>query len=92
MSDYRASESVDMWRETEEFSLTKAVEDVGQHSYTQTQALKEKEKTLSMLQATLSNVEKKAETAEQELRSKAGGNPHTGGRGGSCRAADKSPA
>lgn len=39
-----------MWRETEEFSLTKAVEDVGQHSYTQTQALKEKEKTLSMLQ------------------------------------------
>ncbi|KAE8278369.1 hypothetical protein D5F01_LYC23271 [Larimichthys crocea] len=70
MSDYRASESVDMWRETEEFSLTKAVEDVGQHSYTQTQALKEKEKTLSMLQATLSKVEKKAETAEQELRSK----------------------
>ncbi|KAG8004541.1 hypothetical protein GBF38_008821 [Nibea albiflora] len=62
-----------MWRETEEkpeFSLTKAVEDVGQHSYTQTQALKEKEKTLSSLQAALSNVEKKAETAEQELRSK----------------------
>ncbi|TKS66511.1 Coiled-coil domain-containing protein 122 [Collichthys lucidus] len=68
-----------MWRES--VSLTKAVEDVGQHSYTQTQALKEKEKTLSRLQVhvyslliffleTLSNVEKKAETAEQELRSK----------------------
>ncbi|XP_060923253.1 coiled-coil domain-containing protein 122-like [Limanda limanda] len=51
-------------------SLTKAVEDVSQHSFTQTKALKEKQKTLNSLQATLSDVEKKAEMAEQELRSK----------------------
>lgn len=33
-----------------QFSLTKAVEDVSQHGYTQTEALKEKQKTLNSLQ------------------------------------------
>ncbi|XP_019957625.1 coiled-coil domain-containing protein 122 [Paralichthys olivaceus] len=51
-------------------SMTKAVEDVGQHSFTQTEALKETQETLSSLQATLSDGQKKAELAEQELRSK----------------------
>uniref|UniRef100_A0A8P4JVM3 Uncharacterized protein n=1 Tax=Dicentrarchus labrax TaxID=13489 RepID=A0A8P4JVM3_DICLA len=54
-----------------QFSLTKAVEDVSQHGFAQTEALKEKQKTLSSLQVILSDVEKKGETAEQELRSKA---------------------
>ncbi|KAI3366121.1 hypothetical protein L3Q82_009949, partial [Scortum barcoo] len=52
------------------FSLTKAVEDVSQHGCAQIEALKEKQKTLSALQGTLSNVERKCETAEQRLRSK----------------------
>ncbi|XP_054480087.1 coiled-coil domain-containing protein 122-like [Anoplopoma fimbria] len=52
------------------FSLTKAVEDVSQHGYVQTEALKDKQKTLVSLQATLSEVERKSETAERELRSK----------------------
>ncbi|KAM7375257.1 hypothetical protein PAMA_014379 [Pampus argenteus] len=52
------------------FTLTKAVEDVTQHGYTQTETLKEKQKTLISLQACLSDVEKKSEEAEQELRSK----------------------
>ncbi|CAK6973695.1 coiled-coil domain-containing protein 122-like [Scomber scombrus] len=54
-------------------SLTKAVEDVTHHGHAQTEALKEKEKTLSSLQVSLSDVEKKAEEAEQELRSKVRG-------------------
>lgn len=33
-----------------DYSLTKAVEDVSQHGYAQTEALKEKQKTLSTLQ------------------------------------------
>ncbi|KAM7365631.1 hypothetical protein PAMP_016548 [Pampus punctatissimus] len=52
------------------FTLTKAVEDVTQHGYTQTETLKEKQKTLSSLQVCLSDVERKSEEAEQELRSK----------------------
>ncbi|KAM9334137.1 coiled-coil domain-containing protein 122 [Symphorus nematophorus] len=52
------------------FLLTKAVEDVSQHGYAQTEALKDKQKTLSSLQATLSDLEEKVEMAEQELRSK----------------------
>ncbi|KAM8904419.1 coiled-coil domain-containing protein 122 [Spinachia spinachia] len=51
-------------------SLTKAVEDVSQHGFAQTEALKETQKTLLSLQASLSDVERKGETAEQELRSK----------------------
>ncbi|XP_071320874.1 coiled-coil domain-containing protein 122 isoform X2 [Trachinotus anak] len=48
-----------------------AVEDVSKHGCAQIEALKEKEKTLNSLQATLSDVETKGEMAEQELRSKA---------------------
>ncbi|XP_023153634.2 coiled-coil domain-containing protein 122 [Amphiprion ocellaris] len=64
----RASEGG--FQEQPECSLTKAVEDVSHHSYVQTEALKEKQRTLSYLQATLSDVEGKGEVAEQELRSK----------------------
>ncbi|KAK5619262.1 hypothetical protein CRENBAI_018112 [Crenichthys baileyi] len=46
------------------------MEDVSQHSYTQTETLKEKQRTLRSLQATLADVEKKGQHAEQELRSK----------------------
>ncbi|XP_034410438.1 coiled-coil domain-containing protein 122-like [Cyclopterus lumpus] len=52
------------------FSLTKAVEDVSQHGFAQTEALKENKKTLASLQATLSDVKRKGKMAEQELRSK----------------------
>ncbi|XP_058478938.1 coiled-coil domain-containing protein 122-like [Solea solea] len=52
------------------FSLTKAVEDVSHHSFLQSEALKEKQKKLSYLQATLCDVETKGEMAEQELRCK----------------------
>ncbi|KAK9523828.1 hypothetical protein VZT92_017716 [Zoarces viviparus] len=52
------------------FSLTKAVEDVSQHGFAQIESLKEKQKTLISLQATLSDVERKGEMAEQGLRSK----------------------
>ncbi|KAL7370225.1 hypothetical protein ABVT39_022552 [Epinephelus coioides] len=55
--------------EHSEFSLTKAVEDVSQHGCTLTEALEEKEKILSKMQAVLLDVEKKGEMAEQELRS-----------------------
>ncbi|XP_051284292.1 coiled-coil domain-containing protein 122-like [Dicentrarchus labrax] len=68
MSNFRAS---DNGAQKKQFSLTKAVEDVSQHGFAQTEALKEKQKTLSSLQVILSDVEKKGETAEQELRSKA---------------------
>ncbi|XP_018549039.2 coiled-coil domain-containing protein 122 [Lates calcarifer] len=68
MSNLRASE--DGAQENPDFSLTKAVEDVSQHGYTQTEAFKKKQKTLSSLQAALSDVERKGEMAEQELRSK----------------------
>ncbi|KAK2856993.1 hypothetical protein Q5P01_005728 [Channa striata] len=56
--------------ETPEISLSKAVEDVRHHGYVLTETLREKERTLSHLQATLSDAEKKGEIAEQELRSK----------------------
>ncbi|AWO96047.1 putative coiled-coil domain-containing protein 122 [Scophthalmus maximus] len=68
MSDFRVSE--EGAQESPGCSLTRAVEDVGQHSYVQTEALKEKQETLSSLQATLSDIETRGETAEQELRSK----------------------
>ncbi|XP_051798316.1 coiled-coil domain-containing protein 122 [Acanthochromis polyacanthus] len=58
------------FQEQQECSLTKAVEDVSHHTYIQTEALKEKQRTLSSLQAALSDVEGKGEVAEQELRSK----------------------
>uniref|UniRef100_A0AAQ4NXI0 Coiled-coil domain containing 122 n=1 Tax=Gasterosteus aculeatus aculeatus TaxID=481459 RepID=A0AAQ4NXI0_GASAC len=51
-------------------SLTKAVEDISQHGFAQTEALKERQKTLLSLQASLLDVERKGEVAEQELRSK----------------------
>ncbi|KAM9836040.1 coiled-coil domain-containing protein 122 [Aulostomus maculatus] len=54
-----------------QLSLTKAVEDVSQHGYAQTEALKERQKTLSALQETLSDVEKKSEEAEKQLTSTA---------------------
>ncbi|XP_029300355.1 coiled-coil domain-containing protein 122 [Cottoperca gobio] len=66
MSNFGASE--DEIQEKPRFSLTKAVEDVSQHGYAQTEALKDKQKTLNFLQATLSEVEKKGEMMEQELR------------------------
>ncbi|XP_037325120.2 coiled-coil domain-containing protein 122-like [Pungitius pungitius] len=50
-------------------SLTKAVEDVSQHGFAQTEALKERQKTLLTLQASLSDVERTGEMAEHELRS-----------------------
>ncbi|XP_078100191.1 coiled-coil domain-containing protein 122 isoform X1 [Sander vitreus] len=68
MSNFRASEIGT--QDKSGFSLTKAVEDVSQHGYAQTEALKEKQKTLISLQATLSEVEKIGGMAEQELRSK----------------------
>ncbi|KAK5847702.1 hypothetical protein PBY51_016810 [Eleginops maclovinus] len=68
MSTFGASE--DGVQEKPRFSLTKAVEDVSQHGYAQTEALKDKQKTLISLQATLSEVENKGEMLEQELRSK----------------------
>ncbi|XP_067356229.1 coiled-coil domain-containing protein 122 [Channa argus] len=55
---------------TPEFSLSKAVEDVSTHGYALTETLTEKEKRLSALQAAHSDVEKKTEVAQQELRSK----------------------
>ncbi|KAM4560493.1 coiled-coil domain-containing protein 122 [Odontesthes bonariensis] len=60
----------DRFKENPGFSLTKALEDVSLHGYAQTEALMEKERTLSSLLETLSGVEKKGETAEQELKSK----------------------
>ncbi|XP_004066594.2 coiled-coil domain-containing protein 122 [Oryzias latipes] len=53
-----------------ELSLSKAMEDVSQHSFTQEKALREKQRTFSSLQATLSYIENKCDTAEQELGSK----------------------
>ncbi|XP_032362501.1 coiled-coil domain-containing protein 122 isoform X2 [Etheostoma spectabile] len=68
MSNFRASEIGT--QDKSGFTLTKAVEDVSQHGHAQTEALKEKQKTLISLQATLSEVEKIGVMAEQELRSK----------------------
>ncbi|XP_068447112.1 coiled-coil domain-containing protein 122 [Clinocottus analis] len=68
MSNLRESESGT--QEKPGFSLTKAVEDVSQHGFAQTEALKEKKKTLTSLQATLSDIRRKCKMAEQELRSK----------------------
>ncbi|XP_008299997.1 coiled-coil domain-containing protein 122 [Stegastes partitus] len=68
MSDLKASE--EGFQEQPGCSLTKAVEDVSQQGYAQSEALRDKQRTLSALQATLSAVEEKAEVAEQELRSK----------------------
>ncbi|XP_042369391.1 coiled-coil domain-containing protein 122-like [Plectropomus leopardus] len=61
--------SKDGAQEESGFSLTKAVEDVSQHGFAQTEALREKQKILISLQATLSDIEKKNELAERELRS-----------------------
>ncbi|XP_014833905.1 PREDICTED: coiled-coil domain-containing protein 122 [Poecilia mexicana] len=58
------------FQESCEFSLTKAVEDVSQHSHTQTETLREKQKILKTLQAALADIEKKTAHAEQQLRSK----------------------
>ncbi|XP_073318225.1 coiled-coil domain-containing protein 122 [Pagrus major] len=69
MSNYKGIENGT--QEKPEFSLTRAVEDVIQHGYAKTEALREKQRTLSTLQATLSDVEKKRELAEREPRSKA---------------------
>ncbi|XP_027867147.1 coiled-coil domain-containing protein 122 isoform X1 [Xiphophorus couchianus] len=52
------------------FSLTKAVEDVSQHSHTQTETLREKQKTLKSLQAALDAVEKEIPHVEHRLRSR----------------------
>ncbi|XP_063734275.1 coiled-coil domain-containing protein 122-like [Eleginops maclovinus] len=49
MSTFGASE--DGVQEKPRFSLTKAVEDVSQHGYAQTEALKDKQKTLISLQS-----------------------------------------
>ncbi|KAK5875218.1 hypothetical protein CesoFtcFv8_027725 [Champsocephalus esox] len=68
MSTFGASE--DGVQEKPRFSLTKAVQDVSQHGYAQTETLKDKQKTLISLQAVLSGVEKKGEVLEQDLRSK----------------------
>ncbi|XP_071397373.1 coiled-coil domain-containing protein 122 [Centroberyx affinis] len=68
MSNSRASE--DETHEKPEFSLTKALEDVSQQGYAQVVALQEKQLELSSLQAILSDVEKRGEEAELELRSK----------------------
>ncbi|XP_037552739.1 coiled-coil domain-containing protein 122-like [Nematolebias whitei] len=66
----KTTESPKAFQETQDFLLTKVVEDVSQHGFAQNEDLKEKRKMLSSLQATLSDVEKKGEAAEQELRSK----------------------
>ncbi|XP_043965986.1 coiled-coil domain-containing protein 122 [Gambusia affinis] len=58
------------FQESCEFSLTKAVEDVSQYSHSQTETLREKQKTLKTLQAALADIEKKSPHAEQQLRSK----------------------
>ncbi|XP_056226855.1 coiled-coil domain-containing protein 122-like isoform X1 [Seriola aureovittata] len=68
MSNFRAS--ADGTQMNPGFSLTKAVEDVSKQGYTQIEALKEKEKKLSSLQTTLSDVEMKGKKAEQQLRSR----------------------
>ncbi|KAF7663187.1 hypothetical protein LDENG_00214850 [Lucifuga dentata] len=68
MSNSRATENGA--QEASECSLTKAVHDISVHGYAQNEALKEKQKELSSLQAVLSDVEKKGEKAELELRSK----------------------
>ncbi|XP_041835119.1 coiled-coil domain-containing protein 122-like [Melanotaenia boesemani] len=58
------------YQESNGLSLTKAVEDVSQHGYAQMKALKEKQRTFSILQEALVDVEKEGETSKQELRSK----------------------
>ncbi|XP_056287463.1 coiled-coil domain-containing protein 122 [Pseudoliparis swirei] len=52
-------------------SLIKAVVDISQHSFAQKEALKDNNKTLASLKATLSDIKRKGGIAEQELRSKA---------------------
>lgn len=52
------------------FSLSKVVEDVSQHGYAQTEALKDHERTLQSLNASLLDVENKCKMAETQLRSK----------------------
>ncbi|XP_033838093.1 coiled-coil domain-containing protein 122-like [Periophthalmus magnuspinnatus] len=52
------------------FTLSKVVEDVSQHSFAQTEALKEKQKTLQSLKASLSDAENQTKQVEIELRSK----------------------
>ncbi|KAM4525710.1 coiled-coil domain-containing protein 122-like [Fundulus diaphanus] len=58
------------FQESSKFSLTTAVKDVSQHSYIQTETLKDKQRILISLQETLADIEKKFQHAEQELRSK----------------------
>ncbi|RVE75242.1 hypothetical protein OJAV_G00015120 [Oryzias javanicus] len=53
-----------------ELSLSKAMEDVSHHSFAQEEALKERQRTFSSLQATLLHLEKKCDAAEQELSSR----------------------
>ncbi|XP_010788136.1 coiled-coil domain-containing protein 122 [Notothenia coriiceps] len=68
MSTFGAIE--DGLQEKPSFSLTKAVQDVSQHGYAQTETLKDKQKTLISLQAALSGVEEEGEMLERDLRSK----------------------
>ncbi|XP_055022587.1 LOW QUALITY PROTEIN: coiled-coil domain-containing protein 122 [Boleophthalmus pectinirostris] len=53
-----------------EFTLSKVVEDVSQHSFAQTEALKDKQKVLQTLEASLSDAENQTKQVEIELRSK----------------------
>ncbi|XP_030015169.1 coiled-coil domain-containing protein 122 [Sphaeramia orbicularis] len=55
-------------QEDPDFTLSKAVEDVSQHSHAQTEALKQKQKTLKSLQTTLSGIEEKCKSAVVALR------------------------
>ncbi|XP_034029408.1 coiled-coil domain-containing protein 122-like [Thalassophryne amazonica] len=56
--------------ENSDCSLTKAVQDINQHGHTQSEVLKENEKFLVKLQQILSDVEKRGNEAELELKSK----------------------
>ncbi|XP_056883769.1 coiled-coil domain-containing protein 122-like isoform X1 [Takifugu flavidus] len=67
MSDYEASENGRS--EVPDCSLTKIVEEISQHWCAELENLREKQKTLSSLQATLSEIEKKGAIIEQDLRS-----------------------
>ncbi|XP_075999981.1 coiled-coil domain-containing protein 122 [Genypterus blacodes] len=52
-----------------EFGLSKAASDISEHGYTQNEALKEKREELCSLQAVVTDVEKRGEATELELRS-----------------------
>ncbi|XP_054647524.1 uncharacterized protein LOC129189647 [Dunckerocampus dactyliophorus] len=53
-----------------QLSLTQALESISQHGYTQTEALQEKQMTLSSLQVTLADLQKTGDEAEKKLRCK----------------------